>query len=198
MIGGWRGIVLGGLVGLSACTPALDWREIRPEQAPGFQATFPCRPDHVSRPVTLSSMAQPVLMHMWSCQTGDITWAVSQVRAHDVTEVEPTLTTLARTMHNNLSAASVLAGDTTPVQELALGAVKVPGMTPQAQSQAWRFQARRVDARGRPLEVVVTAWHFSHGLQVFQASVTQPMGAEGVGTAQDVASPFWGGLQFPG
>mgnify|MGYP006377567463 FL=1 len=203
---GWRGarirrfIGLGALITLTACSPALDWREVRPPEAPGLQALFPCRPDHATRTVTLPSAAQPLVMQMWSCQTGDVTWALSQVQVPDVTEVGPTLTALARVMQDNLQAASQLAGSQTPVGVVPLGPGQVRGMTPQPQAQGWRFQARRVDGWGRPLEMGVTAWHFAHGLQIFQASVSRPIGSKGTeptAAAQDAESSFRDGFQFP-
>lgn len=190
-----------GLATLTACSPALDWREVRLPEAPGLQALFPCRPDHVTRTVTLSSAAQPLAMQMWSCQTGEVTWALSRVQVQDVTEVGPTLGALARVMRDNLHAASQMAGSQAPVAVTPLGAVQVRGMTPQPQAQGWRFQARRVDGWGRPLEMGVTAWHFAHGLQVFQASVSRPVGPAGTETpqaAQDAESSFRDGFQFPG
>lgn len=186
---------------LSACSPAQDWREVRPPEAPGLRAMFPCKPDHVTRIVTLPSMPQPRAMQMWSCQTGDVTWALSQVQVQDVTQVGPTLAALAQVMQDNLRAASQMAGSQAPVGVTSLGPVQVRGMTPQPQALGWRFQARRVDGWGRPLEMGVTAWHFAHGLQIFQASVTRPagpIGTEPPGAAQDAESSFWGGFQFPG
>ena len=112
-----------GVGALSACSPALDWREVHPAEAPGLQALFPCKPDHVSRTVTLPSAPQPLVMHLWSCQTGDVTWALSQVQVQDVAQVGPTLAALARTMQDNLQAASQMAGSQTPVGVVPLGPV---------------------------------------------------------------------------
>lgn len=195
------GLCLGLGVWMGGCTPALDWREVRPPQAPGLRAVFPCRPDLVTRTVTLPSLAQPVSMQLWSCQTGDVTWALSRVQVKDATDVGPTLTALATTMQDNLRAASQMAGSTTPLRADPLGPVQVRGMTPQPQAQGWRFQARRVDGWGRPLEVGVTAWHFAHGLQIFQASVSRPVGPSGTEppqSAQDAELSFRDGFQFPG
>lgn len=195
------GLCLGLAALMGACTPALDWREVRPPPAPGLRAVFPCRPDLVTRTVTLPSLAQPVSMQLWSCQTGDVTWALSRVEVKDATDVGPTLTALASTMRDNLRAASQMAGSTTPLRADPLGPVHVPGMTPQPQAQGWRFQARRVDGWGRPMEVGVTAWHFAHGLQIFQASVSRPVGPSGTEppqSAQDAELSFRDGFQFPG
>ena len=186
------------LMALVACSPALDWREVRPPNADGLRAQFPCKPEHASRTVTLPSVAQPMIMHVWSCQTGEVTWALSQVQVHEVTEVGPTLEAWPRVMQDNLRAASRMAGSQAPVQATLLGPVQVRGMTPQAQAQGWRFQARRVDGWGRPLDMGVTAWHFAHGLQIFQASVSRPVGTEPPGAAQDAELSFRDGLQFPG
>jgi hypothetical protein len=185
---------------LSACSPALDWREVRPTETPGLRALFPCKPDHVTRTVTLPSAPQPLVMHMWSCQTGEVTWALSQVQVQDVAQVGPTLAALPRLMQDNLQAASQMAGSQAPIGVVPLGPVQVRGMTPQAQAQGWRFQARRVDGWGRPLEMGVTAWHFAHGLQIFQASVSRPIGSAGTEpatAAQDAELSFRDGFQFP-
>ena len=64
-------------VGLAACSPAWNWREVRLEGAP-LTAVFPCRPDHGSQTVTMAGAT--VELQMTGCETGGATLAVSRVR----------------------------------------------------------------------------------------------------------------------
>lgn len=181
-----------------ACAPALDWREVRPPEASGLRAMFPCKPDQVTRLVQLPGLRQKPEMHMLSCQTGDVTWALSYARLPHLADVGPTLSEWPRLMRDNLQAASKLVPQGGPVEMVSVGAVRVPGMTPQHHAQGWRFQAKRADAWGRPLKMAVTSWHFAYGLQIFQASVSRPLGTDPSGVAQDDESFFRDAFQFPG
>lgn len=196
----WRGLpfLLAVAGGLGACTPAQDWREIRPPEAQGLVARFPCKPEVHQRQVPISGVSGRVAMQMLSCQTGEVTWALAYAVVPDVTQVGPALTGLAQGMRGNLAEASRQAGATGEVTTTDLGPVDVPHMTPQAQARAWRFQAPRSDGFGRPLDVQVTAWHFSHGLMVFQASMSRPTGGTAGPGAEEAAQTFLRGFQFPG
>jgi hypothetical protein len=55
------------LTGLSACTPAFNWREVRFDQA-GVTALLPCKPDRAVRVVQLAG--QPVSTNMAGCEAG--------------------------------------------------------------------------------------------------------------------------------
>lgn len=182
---------------LAACSPTMDWREVKPAQADGLRALFPCQPDLTERTVRLPSVPQAVVMRVLSCQAGEATWALSQVTVPEASQVGPTLVGLARIMQDNLAAASQMAGSQEAVRVTSLGTVKVPGMTPQPDSQGWRYEARRVDGWGRPLNMAVTAWHFSHGLSVFQASVSSPVDTNGHRSAQDAEQSFLSEFRFP-
>jgi hypothetical protein len=182
----------------SGCSPGLDWRQVMPAQADGLQAWFPCKPDMHERQLVLAGMSAPVQMRLLSCQTGEDTWALSYFTATDAASVPQALNEMAASMQRNLAAASQLAGGPAEVTARKLGGMTVPHMTPQANSQAWRLEALRPDGLGRPLRVQVTAWHFSHGMTVFQASVSRPIEAVKAQSSEDLTSPFFSGFQFPG
>ena len=55
------------LVGLSACTPTFNWREVRFDQA-GVTALLPCKPDRAVRVVQLAG--QQVSTNMAGCEAG--------------------------------------------------------------------------------------------------------------------------------
>jgi len=58
-----------------ACSPVLDWREVRLE---GLQAMLPCKPDHGERSVQLGTLE--VRMQMSGCEAGGALYAISHVR----------------------------------------------------------------------------------------------------------------------
>lgn len=68
---------------LTACSPALNWREVRLEQ---LTATLPCKPDQARRNVRLA--ARDVAMEMAGCEASGFLFAVSHVRVDDATQSE--------------------------------------------------------------------------------------------------------------
>jgi hypothetical protein len=212
---------------MTACAPALNWRDVHPAQADGLKALFPCKPATHEREVPWPGLPQGVVMRMLSCQTDEATWALSYVTVPDVALVGPSLHEMAMMLRRNLAAASQMAAQTvvgTPasgpapgrdaasgadaggngqstavlgLSEQDLGPISVPGMTPMPQAHAWRFTAQRPDGLGRPLDLDIRTWHFSHGMTVFQASVWRPASAAKAQSSEDVAQAFFGGLQFP-
>jgi len=170
----WRLQVLAaaGVGVLCACSPALDWREMRPEGW-SLRASLPCRPAQHAR--TLALAGQAVEMGMVVCSAQGHTFAVSSAALADPAAVGPALQALGEASRSNL-AGQVL--DTQPAQ--------VPGMTPQAQARRWRLSGRLPD--GQPVQAVILV--FAHGLRVFQATVVGPTS----GDAQ--WRPFVDGLQL--
>ena len=61
------------LLGLAACNPTFNWREIRAERM-GLHAMFPCKPDTGSRTVPIAG--REVELHVLGCDTGGATFAV--------------------------------------------------------------------------------------------------------------------------
>ncbi|MDE2402296.1 MAG: hypothetical protein KGL90_11590 [Burkholderiales bacterium] len=104
---------LSGLIplclGLAACSPALNWRTVRPPDASGLEALFPCKPNKVDRLVQLPGQAGPrVLVHLLSCQAGEATWAVSYLNATELSQVPALQSAMARTLRDNLETAASL------------------------------------------------------------------------------------------
>lgn len=181
----------------SACSPALNWREVHPAQADGLTALFPCKPDAHERVVPWPGLPAGATMHLLSCQTEAGTWALSYLTLPDVALLAPSLHELTMAMRRNLGSAAQLAGGSAPVSEQDLGPIAVPGMTPTPQARAWHFQGQRPDGLGRPMDMDIRTWHFSHGMTVFQASVWRPLDVVKAQTSEDVAQAFFKGLNFP-
>ena len=138
---------------MTACSPTLDWREVRPQDS-GLALLFPCKPASHAREVRLDG--SPRQMVLYACEAGDSTFALSQVAVSDLREVEPALDAL-----RSAAAANVQAGSPTA------RAFAVPGATPNARSG-------RLDAVGRLPggdAGQLAAVFFVQGTSLFQATV---------------------------
>jgi len=161
------------LTSLTACSPALDWREFVPEGT-DVTVSFPCRPDRVARQVMLAGAAAP--MQMLDCSAGAATFALAFVDVEDPARVGATLSALRQLAVGNLQGA---APQLSPLQ--------VRGMTPNP-------QATRLSVSGRLPDGAAVQEHaafFVRGRRVYQASV---IGAQPPPAAVDA---FITGLKFP-
>ena len=164
---------IAGLFGmLAACSPPLDWREVRIDDG-GFVARFPCRPQRLSRSLTLAGYA--VRMEMATCSDEGITYAASYVDVGDPRAVQPVLEALQRAAAANIGAAS---GVPSPFA--------LRGATPSAAAARLAIVGRLPDGR----LVQEHAAFFPRGMRVYQASL--------IGTAPAPAAidGFFTGLAF--
>lgn len=141
------------LASLAACSPALDWREVR---APGAAVVLlmPCKPGAQQRELRLAGA--PVVLSLQACSAGGQTWALASADVGDPARVAPALQELLAASAGKLNLA-VPAGD----------AFAPPGSTPQPQARRVRLAASAPDGAPLQLESAV----FSHGSWVFQATV---------------------------
>lgn len=144
-------ILLGAL--LAACTPALDWREVRMEDGRA-SALFPCKPKSQSRQAALAGA--PTRMTLLSCEADGGTFALAQADLVDPARVGVALAEMAAALAANLQAGSVRSE-----------ALVVPGMTPNPHAQRLRIEGRMPD--GAP--VAEDAALFTRGTRVYQAAV---------------------------
>ena len=154
------------------CTPALDWRELRPD---GSQALvmFPCKPASHARRVALAGST--IEMSMYACTAGDTVYALSFADVVEPARVGAALGEMATAVRTNVQSPSAAASEP----------VKVPGMTPHPQAAQWRLAGRLPDGRA----VHERAALFSQGTRVYQATM---LGARLDGDAQD---SFFGSLR---
>ena len=147
---------IAGLVGAClalACSPALDWRELRPEGS-GIAALFPCKPDRNVR--TLAVAGHHVRMEMLACSAAGATYALAYVDLPDPAAIGPALAELRGLAAANIGAAP---GDS--------AALQVPGMTPHPQASRVALVGKLPDGAA----VQEQAAFFAKGLRVYQASV---------------------------
>jgi len=165
--GVWLAVVFGGI---SACTPALDWRDFRPDGAP-LAMLFPCKPDGHARMLPLAGQTVRLTLH--ACQAGDVTWALAWTDVQDPARVAPALRALREASQANLSAPAA-----------SPQSWNLPGATPQPDSGRWTLRGRGPDGGALSAEVGV----FARGTAVFQ--VTALATGEGASTAQAVDTFF--------
>lgn len=189
---------------LLACSPVLNWRQMDLAEADGLRLRFPCKPDRVERTLRLDGLAEPLRMAMWSCEAGGATWVLSAARLASATEVAPALRALAAATEGNLAWADRRARQQTPGvaqptwRREDTGAVQVPGMTPNPDASGWRIQGLKPDGTSGAQAHAVQAWHFSHGLTVFQAAIWQGAGPLPRQNGEDAVQVFRQALHFPG
>jgi hypothetical protein len=97
-----RGILVGvwlGCVGLSACTPTLNWRDV---QLGRLSALLPCKPDRASRPVQLAEMTLQI--EMAGCEAADAMVAISHLRLDADQNVEAALNSWRANALRNMRA----------------------------------------------------------------------------------------------
>ncbi len=156
----------------TACAPALDWRDVRPEGT-RLVGLLPCKPTAQERRVTLAGT--PVQLGLLACAADGQTWGLAWADVSDPARIGPALDDLARSAAANVGASAV---QEQPAQ--------VPGATPQAGSRRLVLQGK--GGSGQPVEL--RAQVFSHGTQVFQAT------ALGASLKPEAVDTFFGGLRI--
>lgn len=156
-----------------ACTPALDWREVRHATA-GLVAMFPCRPQHHIRSVMIGQSA--VTMHLMSCGAAGQTFGISYINAPSVEAVGPALSALQTAA---VSHIKLVYSVSTPL--------KVAGATPLPNSTLVSVDGVTPDGDRIHLQVGV----FASGLRVYQATTFAAV------LDQDATQSFFSGIRVP-
>lgn len=158
----------------SACTPTLNWRDVRPEGA-GLQVLFPCRPAVHARQVALATVT--VEMTLYACNAGGATYAVGFADVGHAQHVEPALTQLWVAAARNIGARGAHA----------VAPLHIEGTTLHAQAGRQAFAGRLADGQHVQEQAAV----FARGTQVFQVTM--------VGAQLDVEAieTFFGALRLP-
>lgn len=161
------------LVLLVACSPTLNWREVRPEGT-RLALLLPCKPDKAEKVVPLGGPATPLLM--LGCDAGGATFAVAVADLGDAAKVAPVLT-----QWQTLTLANMKAGPAPQVSPL-----KLPGAASLPPASLVRAEGQGPD--GKP--VSGQAAYFAQGSQVFQVVMYSPR------IAPEAAETFFASLKF--
>jgi hypothetical protein len=151
-----RRLVLMFAASATACAPALNWREVRPEGS-GVRALFPCKPTREARRLRLAGAEVEMTLH--ACSAAGATWALAHVDVADPVRVTPALRELAAAASRNVDARNA-----------ASAPLAVAGMTPNSEAQHLQFRGARPD--GRPVSIQAAV--FAYGTRVYQATVVSP------------------------
>ena len=157
--------------GLAACSPVLDWRQLRPDGW-GILVSLPCRPASQARSVPL--VGPPVELLLMACSADGHTFAIASANMAEPGRVGPALQALGA------AALANVRGQVEAEQPAA-----VPGMTPQPAARRWLARGQRTDGTVVREQVLV----FAHGLRVFQATVVGPVADE------DRVRPFFESIE---
>ena len=167
---------------LTACSPALNWRQISLPEA-GLLASLPCKPDQVERTVELAGA--PVTMHMAGCETGDTTFAVACARLSDPALAGAALTHWRAAVLTGMQApAAGQPGAPEPAPYHLAGALELPQslqVTAQGKSAEGRAMAAQAVwfARVKAAQV-----HVCHAVLLSSRALTE------------AAEPFFSGLEL--
>jgi len=155
-----------------ACSPALDWREVR-LAGTGALALFPCKPIQEVRRVRLADADAD--MTLLSCQADGALWAFAHADVTDPARVGRALDELATASLRNIRASQSAS---------APGAVT--GMTPNPSAMRMSAEGTRPDGTKVHVDTAV----FAKGTHVFQATVVSP-GADPAAVATFLDSVRW-------
>lgn len=150
---------------LLACSPGLNWRELRLEKA-GISLMFPCKPEHEARIVRAGTASRPALeMGLAVCTAEGARFSLAWADVEDPAKLEPALMDMRASLIQRLHG-----------QGQAPKPVNVPGMTPNP--GAMTQGVREASAEGQPVQAEVAV--FARGLRVYQLVL---LGPRGLGTA---------------
>lgn len=147
-------------LGLAACTPALDWRELSPPQS-GATLLWPCKPLHQERESPGRS-GRPLKMGLATCEADGRQFALSWADLEDPVDVGPALRRMRQAVADKLDVPL-------PAPESGASAAQPIGATPQPEAIQLSLSAARPGPRAHTQLAV-----FARGLRVYQLSMLGP------------------------
>lgn len=169
-----HGAVAALLLSASACSPTFNWRELRVEGTP-LRALMPCKPERATRAVPLlAAPAEPVALHMHSCEAGGLRFAVAWADVGQPAQVAPALAAWRQAGLQAIRAGEAAAADVT---------LRLPGA-----EVVQPLQAQGTDPQGQAVQT--RAVYFAQGARVFQAAVYGPR------LPDEAVDAFLAGLSF--
>lgn len=155
------------------CSPALDWRELRPDGSAAV-VLLPCKPASHARRLPLAGA--PVEWTIYACSAGGVTWGFGFGDLGDPARVGPALAELEAAALDNIGATASRR------QPLA-----VRGATPHPASMLVAAEGRLRDGQAVQERVAV----FTKGTRVYQAT------AVGAALPPEALETFLDGLHTP-
>ncbi len=141
---------------LVACSPSLNWREVRPEGA-DVLLMFPCKPEQQIRALAAPGAPAKARMGLARCDTAELGFSLSWSDVSDPAQLSPSLKQMRE---------AVVAGLKLPAAESQ--ALQLAGMTPSPEAQV--VVLGQPGAKGQHGRVAV----FARGLRVYQLMMLGP------------------------
>lgn len=177
-------LVTASVIGLAACNPTFNWRDVRPEGT-ALSLLLPCKPDKAEKKVPLGD--RPVAMRLLGCDVGDVTFAVAVADVGDASQAgRVALQWQNGTLANMKAPLPVQPGGRLDKEATEVVPLKLPGAALQPSAVLVKARGQRADStpvRGQ-------AAYFVQGSQVFQAVM---YAAE---IDPEVAETFFSSLKF--
>jgi len=165
---------LAALLALAACSPSLNWRQVRPEGT-RLNLLLPCKPDKAQKVVPLGGRATP--LSMLGCDADGATFAVAVADVGDAAQAAPVLAQWQALTLANMKAAPA------SLQPLTL---KISGAAAGLAVSRVQAQGQRADGAA----VSTQAAYFAQGSQLFQVVMYAPT------IAPEVAETFFSSLKL--
>jgi len=175
----YKALGLAAVLGLAACQPALNWREVR-SGVHRLVVLLPCKPDQGSREVPMAGT--PVQLDMQGCEAAGSMFAVSHARLADPAQAGPALAGWKTAVLANMHAGS------TQDQPFVL-----PGALALGEAVRTRATGQGADGRAVAAEAVWFARVGPAGVDVFHAVVYAQRQDAALGASADT---FFAGLKF--
>lgn len=141
---------------LAACSPSLNWREVRPEGT-DLVLMFPCKPEQQTRALEAPGAPTTARMGLARCEAAELGFSLSWSDVPDPAQLTPSLKQMRE---------AVVAGLKLPVAESE--ALQLAGMTPSPEAQV--LALGQPGAKGSHGRVAV----FARGLRVYQLMMLGP------------------------
>ena len=178
---GFVAMVLAALACTAACTPALNWREVRMPPT-RLQALLPCKPDEGTRTVTLAGQA--LEMRMIGCEAQGATYTLAWVALQEPGRAGAVL---GAWQDATLQRIGIAAGPDAPA-----GTAFVPqGALALPQAVQWRAEGRSPEGGAVTVQAAWFAGTGGAGVQAFQAAVYSPT------PVPEGAAAFFDGIRLP-
>ena len=169
----YRQLLLMGLaLALAACSPSLNWREVRP--VGGLKALLPCKPDQGSRRQSLAG--REIEVQMVGCEAAGALYAVSVAELGDARHALAVQVQWQANLLGNMQATASTSS-----------AWSLKGAN--ALLEPVRLKARGLRPDGQP--VAAEAVWFAHGTRLYHAVIY----ADRIST--EMSEPFFSGLELP-
>jgi hypothetical protein len=123
---------------LSACSPALDWRDVRPKDI-NILLTYPCKPEQIAQDVELAD--QKIKMSMTGCVADKMTFALAHAQLPNPALAARALAQLHQAAVDNVHGKVTFSSPDIP-KKCHTGSARRSGPSHRRSDARWQAGAR--------------------------------------------------------